>query len=185
MKFKKCLILFILIPFFSLSQDLSGYNTAFDYIESNLKKDVFYYMDFEKDSIPPPIIYSSRESMNFNLKPFVHNNDLISIVNRDGLCDDISCLEDRLNKNAECNKNAIIPRLGKNKNVSNYIVFFTTIEEDVLMAEVLFLRDEYFNVPGKTEYETWMRFNSGVTYLFLFSDGGCMNKVASKGISYH
>lgn len=130
-------------------------------IKQSLESDVYYFLDFKKEEIPSPKFFYSEEKIAINLKRF-----------------GIESLEKVNDENIKLN------HIGVLKEESNYIVFNTGLVDNYIMLEIFFKREEYLNRPNKSEYETWRRYNAGVSYLFQFDSKGCLIELKKHPISY-
>lgn len=133
-------------------------------VKLSLESDIYYYLDFKRDEIPLPKIYYSNEPIPLNLKRF-----------------SIKLIE---SQREDESKDLELIKIGASKEESNYIVFNSGLIQNYIMLEIFFTREEYLNRPDRSEYETWRRFNSGISYLFEFDDMGCLIKIEKSPISY-
>lgn len=166
MKFTQNIIIFIIffLPIMVNCQSRKYEALINNIIENSLIQDIYYYFDFNKnEEIPQPKFFYSNEKIPLNIKRFKVNGNINSQI-----------IDDFDFKNfSELKKN------------SGYIVFNSgLIDNSIVMVEIFFIRDEFFNIPNSSEYETWKRNNGGMSYLFEFNNEGCLMKLNKKAISY-
>ena len=160
MKNRNVILFLLMINSFFISAQDSDIGTLIDkYIKLNLQSDIYYFLDFKKDEIPVPNLFYSNERITINRE-------------RSGI-----------KKQRDEAKKIMFPS-STTKIDSNFIVFVTDLIDNQLSVEIFFNRDDYLNVPGKTEYDTWRRYNAGMTYLFSFDDKGYLNDIKKKPLSY-
>lgn len=133
-------------------------------VKQALESDIYYFLEFKKEEIPLPKLFYSTERIPLNLKRFSVKS--------------VESQENKESKDLELNK------ISTSKEESNYIVFNSGLVQNYIMVEIFFKREEYLNRPNKSEYETWRRYNAGVSYLFEFDDNGCLIKIRKHPISY-
>lgn len=155
------IILYSLIFSCSSAQDCNKSSLIDRQIKQSLETDIYYFLHFKKEEIPLPKLFYSKEKIALNLKRFgVKSQEEVN------------------------NENIILNHIGTLKEESNYIVFNTGLIDNYIMLEIFFKREEYLNRPDKSEYETWRRYNAGISYLFQFDSKGCLIELKKHPISY-
>ena len=150
------------LPKFTFGQDCERISLIKKLVNESIESDVYYYLDFKKNEVPESKIFYFDERIKIDYSRFK--------------------LEDPINVHKSRKVN--IPNRNLSQEESNYVAFYTDLEDNMIMVEVLFNRESYFNKPAQTKYETWRRRNAGMSYLFSFSDSGCLSWLEKKVSSY-
>lgn len=150
-------ILILIISLSTYAQE----GIAFNIVEQFLKSDIYYTSGAEKDEIRDIRIYCFDEKISVNY-------DRFSISKTSG----------------KKISNMDFSKFGVKKEESNYVLFHSDLVDNQLMVEILGNKPEYLIPKKETEYRSYKSFNTGIIYLFLFSDEGCLVSVQKRMVVY-
>ncbi len=66
---------------------------------------------------------------------------------------------------------------------SGYVGFASNISRDTVMVNVLLNRGEHLNTYQSERYLQWRMMNIGMSYLFIFSDDGTLEKLSKRPLN--
>ena len=164
---KKYLLILFITSFnsFAFGQKCNIEKLTYLYIKESLVSDIYFFLDFDKEKIPEAKIYFFNEIIPINYKNF--EIDKCNLSSKNFLQNNLDFLN-----------------IGNSKDDCNYVLFHSVLENNTIMFEIFFNRADFFNIQGKTLYDTWRRNNSGISYLFIFNENSCWLDIKKKPISY-